>query len=287
VIKINLLPAYVLERHLVRRTAMLMGAVIVAQAVAVGFALVQLSGAQQEADVRLKHWTDKANEVSTVQNQANTERSAAGPFQAWVDFVNNLHTNNAKWAWLYEEISKWVDNKVVLRTMNASGQTVTLTGATDSLESAKRWYLNSFMCYLYGDVKLQVQVPSWTAPSAGQPAAVGGGPGAGGLRFTLGQPGAAGLQLGPASAAQLTPPSERTPVTLTCTLKPQFLIIPPAAPTAGGQVTQGVGAGRGVPAGPRMPVAPGAPGAVTGAGGPPTPATPGGGSMFRPRRRGG
>jgi hypothetical protein len=281
VIKINLLPAYVLERHLVRRTAMLMGVVILAQVSALGFALVQLGGAQQEADVRLKHWTAKANEVSTVQNQANQERSAAGPFQAWVDFVNNVHTNNAKWAWLYEEIAKWVDNKVVLRTMNASGQTVTLTGATDSLESAKRWYLNSFMCYLYADVKLQVQVPGWTAPPEGQLTAAAGVPGAAGLRFALGSAGAGRPQIGPTAAAQLTSPSERTPVTLTCSLKPQFLIIPPAPPTAGGQVIQGPGAMR-LPGGPGV-----IPGVVPGVVGAPAPAmtTRPGGGLFRRRQR--
>ena len=238
-IKINLLPAYVLERHLVRRTGMLMGIVVIAQLAALGFAFIQLQAAQGEADARLKHWTAKAQEVSTVQSQANSEKSAAGPFQAWVDFVSNVNTNNAKWAWLYGEIAKWVDNKVVLQGIGLSGQTVTLRGATDTLESAKRWYLNSWMCYLYSDVKLQVQVPTWQEPTTTAPAAGGARPAT--LQFALGQRGAAGAQPSAEGVSQMTPPSERTPVTLTCTVKPQFLIIPPAPPTAPGQVTQGAG----------------------------------------------
>ena len=222
-IKINLLPAYVLEKSLVRRTVILVAIIVLAQVAALAFAYLQIGSAQKEADARLKLWTDKANEVATIVSQASGEKSAAVPYQSWVTFVDEIHKNNAKWAWLYEEIAKWVDNRVVLRTISLSGQTVTLQGATDSIESAKRWYLNSLMSYLYSDVKLQVQVPGWTAAPGGGGQTMGPARGAAGPTYA-----------GVTGPIDMTPPSERTPVSLACTVKPQFLFVPPAPPGGGG-----------------------------------------------------
>lgn len=234
-IKINLLPAYVLETHLVRRTALLVGVIIIVQLAAIGFAYMQINSTTAHEKVRLGHWTAKAEDVGAIQGQTTNERSAAGPYQTWVDWVSAIHKHNASWAWLYEEIARYIDNKVMIRTISLSGQSVTLTGATDSLESAKRWYLNTLMCYLYSDVKLGVQVPGW---SFTQRSALPGATGAG--RYLSaglgGQAALAGIDLS-------TPPSEKTPVALTCTLLPQFIIQSPAPPAAGGGAMGGVGGG--------------------------------------------
>lgn len=243
-IKINLLPAYVLERHLVRRAAILVGAIIIVQLAAIGFAYMQINRTMAREKIGLDHWTEKAGEVASIQGQTMSERSSAGPYQAWVDWVAAMHTHNASWAWLYEEIARYVDNKVLIRTISLSGQSVTLTGATDSLEGAKRWYLNTLMCYLYSDVKLGVQVPGWSlAQRSVSPGAMGAG------RFAaagLGRPGGlAGIDLS-------TPPSEKTPVTLTCTLLPQFIIQPPAPPAVGAGVAGRGGFGGGPAAGPAV-----------------------------------
>ena len=91
-IKLNLLPLYVLERHLVRRTAMLAGAIILVQLAATGLAFMQLASvtareqarqAQPGADPALRlppiaGWGDRRGLALQPMGQLHLER-APGP----------------------------------------------------------------------------------------------------------------------------------------------------------------------------------------------------------------
>jgi Tfp pilus assembly protein PilN len=224
-IKINLLPAYVLEKHLARRTAIIVALVIVAQLAALGFAVLKANGAMAEEKLRLQYWTEEAKKVSTADGLKGEVAGRTGPYQAYVDFAASMGESHRKWAWLWEEMARWVDSKVVLSSVNINGTNVQLQGATDSLESAKRWYLNTMRCYLYSSVQLSVAVPGWQPPvqtstltafgTGGRIAPPGGPPG------------------------QVSSSKEDVPVTLACTLKPEYIITPPAPPAAGAAVPGG------------------------------------------------
>jgi Tfp pilus assembly protein PilN len=220
-IKINLLPAYVLEKHLARRTAIIIILVLVGQAAALGFAVLKVNGVMAEQKVRLDYWTKEADKVSTAEGLQGQVVSSTGPYQTYVDFVANVHLHHQKWAWLYEEVAKWVDNRVVLSSLTVGGTSVQFQGVTDSLESAKRWYLNTLRCYLFSAVQLSVSVPGWRAPASTtvETAAALAGP------VLLPGPGQ-----GPAGP-------QPVPVSLSCALKPEYVIIPPAPPAGAGAVS--------------------------------------------------
>jgi Tfp pilus assembly protein PilN len=221
-IKINLLPAYILERHRIRRAIGVVVVLLVIELLAFGFAFIRIRTAVTAEQERLDYWTREANKVAAIENLTNDVKARTAPYQKWLQWFTGLESHNARLADMLKEISAYVYNRVHLTewAFDSAQKTITLTGRTDSLESLARYYLNALRGP-FTNVELTTTVSGWNlagAPPLTPPA------GPGGLPYQ----------------ENLT-----LPVTLTCAMKEG--IVAPGPPV---RAATAVGAAAGRPGGP-------------------------------------
>jgi len=151
-IKINLLPGYILEARRVKRLMALLGALVVL--VALGLAAYvwapapfSLQSRLSEAEQRYEDAWARAERVRQTESEAlSVEAQYAGQAAAvsWVEEVDRIPE---RWVRYYSLLNKYIPSDVVVSGLPVpSGTTLTLTGQTSSLEAAARWYLSMLRC---------------------------------------------------------------------------------------------------------------------------------------------
>jgi hypothetical protein len=237
-VKINLLPIYILERSRVRRTAVAVGLLLVLQIIALVLVVIHAKAKVAMEQDRAKYWGDVATVVDDVATMTRERESAVGPYEQWVTWVDSQKVYNSRVADLLTYMAHFVHAKVALQSFTWTGTSVTLAGATDSLETAKQFYLNMLDCPIAATVQFQVQVPGWN-PS--QPTA-------------LRRPGVAGPYALPGTTPQGTGygapsygvrqvnPKESVPVSLGVQLRPEYVPLPSPPPISPSQLSGGGGA---------------------------------------------
>jgi hypothetical protein len=275
-IKINLLPAHILERQRIRSVIILAAAVIILEIAVLGIAMMRVKGQLADANAELEYWKTQAGQVTAFDASIQSTNGQALFYGRWVMWDAMIQKYHEAWADNLGEFAKWIYEKMQVDSLLPTPQQVQIQGRTDSLSSFRRAYLNIIRCPRYANVAFSIsgvtggyvqgQTGAGATPARPRPAAGAfGGPRQGiQIRFGRGRtgsaagpvfgaprtmafgqraPGAAGLQ--PLAAFNRLPVG----VTFTCLLRPEygFQLNPPQPPVGGAPV--GV-AGRGGAAAP-------------------------------------
>jgi Tfp pilus assembly protein PilN len=151
-LKINLLPGYIVERRRVKALAILLGCVLVVEVV--GFAAylwapVPGSLATKYAGVVKERDEARAEQAKVEKLEADTAALQAryAVKQTRVKWVEEADKRPAQFAAYFKNITRYFPADVVVNGLSMpSGGRLNLTGSTDSLMSAVRWYLNMLRC---------------------------------------------------------------------------------------------------------------------------------------------
>jgi len=270
-IKINLLPAHILERQRIRSVIILVMVVILIEAGILGLVTVRVKQQLADAKTGLEYWKNRAGAVAQVQTETQKTRAQAVFYGRWVMWKANINRYHEAWAQVLGEIAKWIYAKVQVESLQPSQQQVQIVGRTTSLEAFRKAYLNIIRSPLYSNVAFQISgvAGGWSQGQAAAPAGARRGVVRVGSRRTaprvaraasrIGRrairtrfrPTAGGARLGPTADRARAGVSNLLPVgvTFTCVLKPQYgMRLKPPVPPIGGAPAAGARAG-GAPGG--------------------------------------
>lgn len=226
-IKINLLPSYILERVRIRRVVWWIVGLLVIELLAFGFAALRIKSEVAAAEERLGYWQKEAGKVTAVTTLTGQVKSNTTPYVTWLNWFTGLERHNVLLANYLQGVSTFIYRRVQITNLSLdnSRSLVTIIGKTDSLESLSRYYLN-MLRGPFTQVVLSTTITGWNL--AGAPP-LSPRPGPGGLPYSQ----------------YLT-----LPVTLTCTMAAPIVAPPPpvAAQTLTGTTPPGA-APAGAPAG--------------------------------------
>jgi Tfp pilus assembly protein PilN len=156
-IKINLLPSYILEARRVKAVIALMAIVVLGVAALLGFyvwapAPWSLSSQEKTAKESYNEWLAKANEVNRLQSQTNQIKASYSDKQTWVQWVNEADKLPGMWVRYYQLLGKYIPSDVVVNGLPVpSGGNLQLSGTTSDQKAAARWYLNMLRCEMAVD----------------------------------------------------------------------------------------------------------------------------------------
>jgi len=213
-IKIQLLPPYILERRRVKALAILIVSVLVVETLLFAALLwAPVPGSYASKWRAAQERRDKAFAeqvaVEDLQAQVAKVKASYGAKQTWVTWVDEADRRPAQWVGYFKMVNKYFPGDVVVHGLNLpSGNTLNLTGSTSGMMSAARWYLNMLRC--------EMVAPDINA-----------------------------VQFNPGTvAAGAVNPRMAMPVSISVSLKPEYLdmMMPvpmPAGVTTGGRVSGG------------------------------------------------
>jgi Tfp pilus assembly protein PilN len=151
-IKINLLPSYILEARRVKAVIALMALVVLGVAGLLAAyvwapAPWSLSSQDKTAKDEYNRVSAEANAVQQLQNDTNQIKGRYGEKQTWVQWVNDADKLPAKWARYWQLLNKYIPSDVVVNGLPVpSGGGLQLSGTTSDQKAAARWYLNMLRC---------------------------------------------------------------------------------------------------------------------------------------------
>ena len=226
-IKINLLPGYILESRRVKALLRLLVAVILIE-VALLSAYVwaptpfSLPSQRRKADDNLTQWTKRYTEVVAVDERAKATAARFAAKASWVKWVDDADRIPGRWINYFKLVNKYIPKDVVINGLPLpSGNVLNLSGTTSDLRAASRWYLNMLRC--------EMVQPD---PNA--------------VRFSVGgMVGWPGVPAGPGANPKMS-----TPVAISIALNPEYIplglapAVPPDAGVGGG-ASRGGGRGGG------------------------------------------
>ena len=253
-IKINLLPKSINEKAIVRKIAILMGVLLLlVLGGGMGYSF-KLAGDVQREEQLASETEAYEQRVKNIQSQTASIVAETGPIQAKLDFINNVLKYNEEYPKLYEQVSRWIYEKVVLVAISSDGAQVTLQAKVKSLEDLGRFLLNMYQAT---DVFTEVSVTQANGFASGSdtsnaaPVTTGG-------EISGSQANLAGINAISGSLQQGPAPGTMMDITIVCRLRTP--IVPPAVPAAAGAPgTPGTPGAPGAPAAPAAPPAPAAP----------------------------
>ena len=264
-IKINLLPAHILERQRIRSVIVLVLVFVIIEAAILGLVMVDMKRQLNDQMLDLARWESRAKQVASVREATANADRAAQSYGRWRVWLNQIDTYHNAWADTLGEIARWIYAKVQVSSIQPSPNGVQIAGKTDSLESFRRAYLNILRSPMYSNVTFSISGVTGGWPRAESPAPGTGaaGPAAPAGRGRSGGRGgedeeAASPPQFPAAqgALPVAPPPPRDPlpigVTFSCVMRPEWggRLVPPQPPILPGTVS---GVGGGAPGAPAPP----------------------------------
>jgi len=186
-IKINLLPAHILEGRKVK----LVIAAMVLFVLAVTAALMayvwapapfSLSAQRKEAQKTLADTKAAADQVKSLQTEADQVKASYTSKIGWVAWVEGADQRPEQWSRFYRYLIDYIPSEVVISALPApSGTTLQLSGSTSDLRAATRWWLNMMRCHMVDTA--QQQPVTFATPTQGWPGTLLPGPGGGNPRM--------------------------------------------------------------------------------------------------------
>jgi Tfp pilus assembly protein PilN len=146
-IKINLLPGYILEGRRVKALLRLLlvvllveGALLAAYVWVGPFSLVSK---QKAAKDRLDKAYNESAKVDQLIADAGAMKATYQSMQSWVAWVDDADRVPERWARYFNIINKYIPRDVVINGLPLpNGGVLTLGGTTSDIRAASRWYLN-------------------------------------------------------------------------------------------------------------------------------------------------
>lgn len=232
-IKINLLPSYVLERAAVRRLMMIF-VVLLAVIIAGGLAYRLQRGAKLsslQSDLTNVRITE--TEVLRLEQQATQETAKIDPMNQKLQFIDGVMAYNRIAPDLYEQLGRFTYEKVRYREITLTDTQMEITAYAPSISDAGRYLLN---LYRATNIFSQVSMSSVPGFGSGEGGGTSGKPPKGfdfKVTCALAKPisaptygGAAGAAPGTTPTGTYSAPAVSTPGTSATP--------PPPPPTAGG-----------------------------------------------------
>jgi hypothetical protein len=153
-IKINLLPGYILERRRVKALVMLLAVVLIVELL--GFAAYvwapgpfSLASKKAKADARRQQARSDAQIVEGLEAEIGQVQRDYAAKQLWVRWVEDADSRPPQWTEYIREIRKYIPADVVVNGLQPpSGNVLNLSGQTSDVMAAVRWYLNMLRCEL-------------------------------------------------------------------------------------------------------------------------------------------
>lgn len=176
-IKINLLPAHILDRQRVKSVIPPLLVIWVALAVILAVMTTRKKAELSDRNTELAYWQTEAMAVGQVKGQADGARGEAASYGRWKDWTDRIDAYHAAWQTQLIDIAKYIYARVQVSSISPTPQSVTIVGATDSIDSFKKAYLNILNSPLYnGQVTFSISGVSggWSPPA--MPGARPGGP---------------------------------------------------------------------------------------------------------------
>jgi hypothetical protein len=144
-LRINLLPAYIAEQRKTKMAWTLTG--IGVAAVVGGLLGYQFGFLQPQVAKMTQEATDADTEAQAVEalgQKADGELAKIAPLQAKVTFVQGVRYFNLLVPQIYRNAAKYTYNKVEYSSMNASGDTLSISAMVQDLSDVGRFYLTLF-----------------------------------------------------------------------------------------------------------------------------------------------
>ncbi len=175
-IKIQLLPPYILERRRVKALAILIVFVLIVETLL--FAAMLWAPVPGSYASKVRASVERRDEafakqlaVEGLQAQVDSLKASYGAKQTWVTWVDDADRRPAQWVGYFKMINKYFPGDVVVHGLNLpSGNTLNLTGSTSDMMAAARWYLNMLRCEMVTPDMNAVQFnPGTVAAGAANP----------------------------------------------------------------------------------------------------------------------
>jgi len=180
-IKINLLPRYIIERRRVKALAALLVFVLVVEVLAFAAYLwapmpFSLTRQWQLAEERRKNAEQDRLECEQIEQDSEEITNRFAGKASFVNFVAEADALPGKWVEYFKRIRKYIPAEVVLNGLPLpSGTNLNLSGSTSGLMAAARWYLNMLRCEMIQRDPNLVSFSTDTSTARGQ-VVTGGNP---------------------------------------------------------------------------------------------------------------
>ncbi|NIM05644.1 MAG: hypothetical protein GTO55_05500, partial [Armatimonadetes bacterium] len=141
-IKINLLPARVIEVRRVRNLAKLLILVVLVEVIVLSAGVYSLAKQEQAWETKYDRAHERAEEVRTLEGQVAAAQRAASPLKAKVDWYESIYKHHEKIGEALEKINEYIFAKLTVRQLKLSGSTVRLNAATKDIDHVAKAYFN-------------------------------------------------------------------------------------------------------------------------------------------------
>ena len=166
-IKINLLPSYVLERQVVRRLAMIFAVLLAFVIVASVAWRLQRGMALASLQNQLAITKITENLVISNETRAKEELAKIDPINTKVKFIEDVMNYNMKAPALYDELSRYTYEKVRYRSIALSETQMEIEAYAPSISDAGRYLLNLYRANdLFSQVTMS-NVPGYNDTTSG------------------------------------------------------------------------------------------------------------------------
>ena len=181
-IKINLLPGYIVERRRVKALAALLIFFLVVELLAFAAYVwapmpFSLTRQWQRAEERRQKAAADALEVQQIEQEIEEINRRFSGLERFVVFVEEADALPGKWIEYFKRFRKYIPADVVLNGLPLpSGNSLNLSGSTSGLMAAARWYLNMLRCEMVQRDPNAVSFSTDTSRALGGRAATAGNP---------------------------------------------------------------------------------------------------------------
>jgi hypothetical protein len=166
-IKINLLPAQVFEKQVVRRLIGLFGVVLVL--IVVGSLALRMKANADLGAMQTKLTETQAIEaqVRQLEKQRSDELAKVGPIETKVKFIEDVMDYNTKAPALYEELARFTYEKIKYRTIELTDTEMKISAYAPSIADAGRYLLNLYRAsHIFSQVSMS-SVPGYSSKESG------------------------------------------------------------------------------------------------------------------------
>jgi len=161
VLKINLLPPYILERKKVRQSAFLAGVAFLAVLAAMVGWWYTLDKKKAELTIQVQDMEQKRDQVVALEQLAKAEEDKIPPIQQKVDFIKAVLDYNEMYPKLYEELARYTYGRILYKSIQPTSDTLTIQAHARTLGDCGRYLLNMYRAtHLFSSVTISA-VPGY------------------------------------------------------------------------------------------------------------------------------
>lgn len=157
-LKLNLIPPYILEARRVRKLLILCIVLVVVEVAALAGWFFYLSQTLTRLQGDFQELQAQAQQVQNIVQAKNGIVQRMGPMKQKVEFMEKLETFNAIWADTIEGLNEYIYAGVQITSLQLTPTSVQLQGLTRTTDDVGRFYLNFKRCPLVNPDTVRLSV---------------------------------------------------------------------------------------------------------------------------------